>query len=61
MYVDEIISCIEEGREYDQKAFFEHLTEFENAWAAEETLQDFRPSTDHMGLSRMLMAKYFKE
>ena len=33
MYVEELISCLKEGREYDQTAFFKQLEEFENNWA----------------------------
>ena len=33
MYVEELISCLEEGREYDQTTFFQKLEEFENNWA----------------------------
>ena len=33
MYVEELISCLKDGREYDQTAFFKQLEEFENNWA----------------------------
>ena len=59
MYIDEIEACIKEGREYDQAVFFGRLTEFENSWVAEDSAQDFRPSTDYMELSRDLIKKYF--
>ena len=59
MYVDEIISCIKEGREYDQAAFFERLTEFEEAWTADDTDREYRPAADYMELSRSLVEKYF--
>lgn len=59
MFCDEIIACIKEGREYDEEAFFERLTAFEDKWAAEETAQEFRPATDYMELSKNLLDKYF--
>ena len=33
MYINELASCLEEGREYDQDKFFRQLEEFENNWA----------------------------
>lgn len=59
MFVDEIIACINEGREYDQKAFFERLTDFEDNWAAEETALDSRHAQNYRELSEQLYEKYF--
>ena len=59
MYCDEIISCIKEGREYDQEAFFKVLTEFEDNWVMDDTAPAVRQSTDYMTLSQSLLDKYF--
>jgi len=58
MYIDEIISCIKEGREYDQKAFFERLTKFEDDWAENDRKIDFRQPVDHIALSYRILEKY---
>ena len=58
MYIDEILSCIEEGREYDQAAFFERLAEFEKAWAASDDAIDYKDPADPVALSRELILKY---
>jgi hypothetical protein len=59
MYCDEIISCIKEGREYDEEAFFKVLTEFEDNWVMDDTAPAVRQSTDYMTLSQSLLDKYF--
>ena len=58
MYIDEILSCIEEGREYDQAAMFERLTEFEKNWAASDDPVDYKDPVDPVALSRELISKY---
>ena len=58
MYIDEILSCIEEGREYDQAAMFERLTEFEKNWAASDDPIDHKDPVDPVALSRELILKY---
>ena len=58
MYIDEILSCIEEGREYDQAAMFERLTEFEKNWAASDAPIDYKDPVDPVALSRELILKY---
>ena len=58
MFVGEITSCIREGREYDQEAFFQRLETFENAWAAEEQTFDYRAPGDFKNLSLAAIDKY---
>ena len=58
MFVSEILSCIKEGREYDEDAFFERLTVFENSWAAEDQEIAFRDPSDHIALSHEIIRKY---
>ena len=58
MYIDEILSCIEEGREYDQEALFERLTGFEKDWAASDDVIDYKEPTCPVELSRKLIIKY---
>ena len=58
MYIDEILSCIEEGREYDQAAMFERLTEFEKNWAASDAPIDYKDPVDPVALSQELILKY---
>ena len=58
MYIDEILACIEEGREYDQAALFERMAEFEKAWAASDDAIDYKEPVDPVELSRELISKY---
>ena len=58
MFIEEILLCMRENRQYDEKAFFEKLTEFENRWAAEEQQISFRSPSDHMKISSDFIAKY---
>lgn len=58
MFIEEIISCIREGREYDQQAFFQRLEAFENAWAAEEQSIAYRAPADFKALSLTAIDKY---
>ena len=58
MYIDEILLCIEEGREYDQAALFERLTEFEKNWAVSDDPIDYQDPVDPVALSRELILKY---
>ncbi len=58
MFIEEILLCMREKRQYDEKAFFEKLTEFENRWAAEEQQISFRSPSDHMKMSSDFIAKY---
>ena len=58
MYIDEILDCIENGREYDQTAFFERLTEFEKNWAVSDDPIDYQDPVDPVALSRELILKY---
>ena len=58
MFIEEILLCMREKRQYDEKAFFEKLTEFENRWAAEEQQITYRHPSDHMKLSSDFITKY---
>ena len=58
MYIDEILSCIKDGREYDEKSFFEKLTEFEDGWATEDRPICHKPPVDHINLSLKMLDKY---
>lgn len=58
MFIEEILLCMRENRQYDEKAFFEKLTEFENRWAAEEQQITYRHPSDHMKLSSDFITKY---
>ena len=57
MFIEEILLCMREKRQYDEKAFFEKLTEFENRWAAEEQQITYRHPSDHMKLSSDFITK----
>ena len=58
MYIDEILACIEEGREYDQVALFERMAEFEKEWAASDDAIDYKDPVDPVELSRVLIDRY---
>ena len=59
MYVEELISCLKEDREYDQTAFFEKLTAFENTWAVEGCNISYREPVDAYVLCLQLADKWF--
>ena len=59
MYVNELVSCLEEGREYDQATFFEKLTAFENTWAIEGCNISYREPVDAYVLCQQLADKWF--
>lgn len=58
MFIDEIISCIRDGREYDQDAFFQRLNAFEDAWAAEDQSIAYRAPGDFKALSLAAIDRY---
>ena len=58
MFVEELISCVNEGREYSQDVFFARLTEFENQWAANEQNIEYNQPVDYIMLSKELLRKY---
>lgn len=58
MFIEEIISCIREGREYDQEAFYQRLESFENTWAVEAQSIDYRAPGDFKALSLTAIDKY---
>lgn len=59
MYIEEILSCMKDGRKYDENAFFERLEIFENDWVENDKEIVFRPSSDYKKLSYALLDKYF--
>ena len=56
MFIDEILSCIEEDREYDQEAFFDVLSEFEKEWAGNDREIVFRAASDPIELSYKILS-----
>ena len=58
-FTDELISCIEEGREYDQDAFFQWCEEFEDSWAEVGAEIDYKHPSDPVSLSHAMMHKWF--
>ena len=58
MYIDEIILCIEEGREYDQKSFFERLSEFEKKWVISDDAIEYKEPACPVELSREIISRY---
>lgn len=58
MFIEEIVSCIKEGREYDQEVLFERLTEFENDWAYNEKSITYKDPVDFKTLSKELISRY---
>ena len=58
MYIAEILSCIEDGREYDQTAFFERLTEFEKSWAVSDDPVVYNEPVCPVTLSREIISRY---
>ena len=58
MYISEILSCIENGREYDQAAFFERLTEFEKSWAISDDTIEHKVPVCPIQLSHLLIERY---
>ena len=61
IYVEELVSCLEEGREYDQTTFFQQLEEFENNWAINGGNVLMSEPSDPYELSVTLYNKWFKE
>ena len=58
MYIAEILSCIEDGREYDQAAFFERLSEFEKSWAASDDPIVYNDPVCPVTLSREIISRH---
>ena len=58
MYIEEILSCIEDGREYDQAAFFGRLTEFEKSWAVCDDEIEYKDPVCPVQLSHILIERY---
>ena len=59
MYINELASCLEEGREYDQDKFFKQLEEFENNWAMNGGSNLEHGPMDAYALSKELAEKWF--
>lgn len=58
MFIDEILSCIREDREYDEKAFFEMLDSFELDWAMNDRDVIYKDPTDPVAFSHEMIRKY---
>lgn len=59
MFIEELQSCVAEGREYDQNVFYERLGEVEREWAAGDGYVETQPAGDYMELSHKILNKYF--
>lgn len=58
MFFDEIIECMETGKEYDQEAFFQRCAVFEEQWAENEQEIAYKEADDPVRLSRLLIERY---
>ena len=58
MFIEEILSCIREGRVYDEKAFFERLDVFEEDWAVNDREFVCRDPVDPVNLSHEIIERY---
>ena len=58
MYVDEVTHCVEQGRDFDQKAFDQRLRQYEQAWSDSTHPIALPPATDVLAFSRHLAVKY---
>ena len=58
MYFDEILSCIQEGREYDQVEFFKKCEKFEDNWAANDSEIFYNEPVSPVNFSKELIYKY---
>lgn len=57
-YFDEILSCIQEGRSYDEASFFKWCEAFEDEWAANDREIDYNMPVCPVELSKALISKY---
>ena len=60
-FVEELQACLEEGREYDQAAFFKWCESFEDNWAINGADIQYRQPSDPLTLSKSLAEKWFME
>lgn len=60
-FVEELLLCLEEGREYDQTAFFEWCEAFEDNWAINGADIQYCQPSDPLTLSKFLAEKWFAE
>ena len=60
-FVEELQACLEEGREYDQAAFFKWCESFEDNWAINGADIQYRQPSDPLTLSKSLAEKWFAE
>lgn len=60
-FTEELVSCIEEEKEYDQEAFFEWCNRFEDAWAQNEKNIKYKQPCDPVLLSHELVQKWFAD
>ncbi|MBR6431320.1 MAG: alpha-N-acetylglucosaminidase C-terminal domain-containing protein, partial [Muribaculaceae bacterium] len=58
MYVDEVIACVQQGKEFDQKDFDQRLMQYELAWAESTQPLTIPRVTDVLAFSRHLATKY---
>lgn len=60
-FVEELQACLEEGREYDQAAFFKWCESFEDNWAINGADIRYRQPSDPLTLSKSLAEKWFEK
>ena len=58
MYFEEILDCMEDGREYDEKEFFKKCEEFEDNWAANDCEIFYNEPVSALIFSKVLIYKY---
>ena len=58
MFFDEIIECMETGKEYDQEEFFRKCEVFEDQWAENEQEITLKDAVDPVELSKSLIERY---
>lgn len=59
-FTEELIFCIETGREYAQDAFFQWCEGFEDSWAQNEQIIECPDSSDPVEFSLYLLNKWFE-
>lgn len=60
-FVEELQACLEEGREYDQAAFFKWCESFEDNWAINGADIQYCQPSDPLTLSKSLAEKWFEK
>jgi alpha-N-acetylglucosaminidase len=61
MFIDEITNCVKNNKEYDEKNFFNKLSDFEENWAESNNPYPSTPKGNSLEVSKKLYAKYAAE